>query len=421
MNPRATALLALTLLAPAATAGELLLPRELTVEDPDVAALAQRVADSISALEHGDPSVRGELLATRALVLVQGRDGAPLAAEAVAPLWSAACAGLPAVCDLRPDATPLHLDAALLPERDQAALAWLAHAWVTGEPSDLERACTAGASRACVEGDAPTPEQQERACLDGWAKGCLAWSSRATPPAAAALNRLACDFGALDGCVNLALAYRDGAGVPRELATADALLDQACGQGDGRACFERGLPHERSGPELDLGLALDDYLRGCALGHGASCQRAGALHLEVRLVDEAVNNWVAGCRAGSRQACLDLARVVDPQRGARPAAELHAEALARACLAGELSLCAPTAQRYQHGLWIRSDRERAAELFTFACTQGASRACAPALRLTDDRPKREALLLTLTLVCDDGEQAACRLVERASTLDPTDD
>jgi len=55
-------------------------------------------------------------------------------------------------------------------------------------------------------------------------------------PRAAALYKVACEGGALEGCFNLGVAYQKGTGVPLDALRAKAVFSRACDGGLAAAC-----------------------------------------------------------------------------------------------------------------------------------------------------------------------------------------
>jgi uncharacterized protein len=87
----------------------------------------------------------------------------------------------------------------------------------------------------------------ELGCTRGNADSCTAWglalgqasgSEPADAKRAAELFQQGCDRGSLDGCYNLALAYRDGDGMPRNNARAEEIFSKACSMGSDPACHQ---------------------------------------------------------------------------------------------------------------------------------------------------------------------------------------
>lgn len=87
----------------------------------------------------------------------------------------------------------------------------------------------------------------ELGCMRGIADSCTAWgvalaqgslSEPKDAKRAAGLFQQGCDLGSLVGCYNLALAYRDGEGIPRNKLRAEEILSKACSVGSDVACDE---------------------------------------------------------------------------------------------------------------------------------------------------------------------------------------
>ena len=102
-------------------------------------------------------------------------------------------------------------------------------------------------------------------------------TSAATPPAVARFRR-ACDGNLAEGCYNLAVAYSNGLGVPRNERKAAGLFRRACDRKLAAGCHYLGL-------HLDLGLGVPAnqrraaplYRRACDGGEEAACDRLDRL------------------------------------------------------------------------------------------------------------------------------------------------
>jgi len=91
----------------------------------------------------------------------------------------------------------------------------------------------------------------ELGCTRGNADSCTTWGVALTQawgsvPAdlerAAELYRRGCEGGSVDGCYNLAVAYRDGDGLPRNPQRADETFAKACALGLAAACTRSKAP-----------------------------------------------------------------------------------------------------------------------------------------------------------------------------------
>ncbi len=116
------------------------------------------------------------------------------------------------------------------------------------------------------------------ACDGGDAPGCRAAAvmhQEATPPdvlAAAARFGEACDAGLHDACLDLAaLLRRGGPTLPSDPARARWLLERACRQGSGAACFQQAVDLRANHPEeKERFRAL--MRQACALAHNPACK-----------------------------------------------------------------------------------------------------------------------------------------------------
>ena len=129
-----------------------------------------------------------------------------------------------------------------------AALAVACHPG-TEEARKLRDSCEAGDAKACNEfavrlregrhvlrDAARATELFDSACVKGVGQSCVSLGDmlqRGIPGVktdsarALALFTRGCDKGAMEGCARLGVAYRDGVGLPRDVARAVALFRQA--------------------------------------------------------------------------------------------------------------------------------------------------------------------------------------------------
>lgn len=137
---------------------------------------------------------------------------------------------------------------------------------------------------------------------------------------AAELLRQACDLGYDRGCLSLAGAYREGAGVDQDEAEArrlvqrgQELLTTACEGGNGRKCLELGFYYLFDDTGLigpDSAKAREVLLRGCDLLDGNSCILAADIYSfglgVARDPQKARELTTKGCDLGADECRLNL-------------------------------------------------------------------------------------------------------------------
>ncbi len=152
-----------------------------------------------------------------------------------------------------------------------------------------------------------------RACDGGWADACssvgfayyTAHGARWDVAAAAKYFEKACELGSAAGCTNAGDVYRYGAGAPLDHKKAFALYEKACRPGAPTGCA--GVGH---------------YL---ATGEGGT-------KLDKRRAQQALRSACENENYVMPEACVDLAMLLDEQRGGTPAeiARLRTTSFARA-------------------------------------------------------------------------------------------
>jgi len=223
----------------------------------------------------------------------------------------------------------------------------------------LEGACTPANPTACIElaswrihhGDAGAQRTSvamlERLCEQDVQAACVELGFCASrgmgmavdPGRAAALYRSACPSEP-GGCFNLALLYKDGRGVPQDLAASLELLEHACDAGMAEGCLMAGNQLLEQG---ETALADTRFERACSEGLPLGC-----VNLAVGLLDP-----VSG--------------EPDPTR-ALPM-------LQRACDAGEPYGCANLGRELVQGRYCERDLEGGQALMLRACELGVDAAC----------------------------------------------
>jgi uncharacterized protein len=254
-----------------------------------------------------------------------------------------------------------------------ALLGLTACGWLGGadEPADPARsACPLGPPQACFDAG--------EALL------------RESPPdlaGAAARFEEACADGQLRACTSLGLQLQDGRGVPREPRRAEALYEQACQGGLGVGCLNLAWLHQTGNAGIAdqeaaaraYGLALDKLRASCAPPDPTDCANLG-LVLEtgfgVTLPDPrgAKEAWELGCDHGEADACTNLA-LASLERG-EPDVASDVDQLTRACREGSASGCKALGQvLYRGAMGIPRDPARAVGVLTRACDLGEPTGC----------------------------------------------
>lgn len=234
----------------------------------------------------------------------------------------------------------------------------------------LDKTCAAGGEEACysrgralIESGAPGDASRGAAILDAAcqravAGACSAMARQfeaAAAPDEVAANRyrhFACYAGSADDCEAmgerawrgigqaedraLSVRYYQEACDLREygcelpgLLTALPAAQQACANGDDRACAGAGLAFAEAGsPERDLAKAAPLLERGCLAGVGKVCETAASVLVLTKQAQWDAPQIAAlqerGCAANDPEACHSLARILelspDPAPQARAAA-----------------------------------------------------------------------------------------------------
>jgi TPR repeat protein len=88
------------------------------------------------------------------------------------------------------------------------------------------------------------------------------------------MYRKGCDLGNALGCMNLGSRYREGRGVPHDLALADRYLDKACRLDHADACHSQGQLVLARGGVAATAEARHLFQQACTLGSGWGCRAA---------------------------------------------------------------------------------------------------------------------------------------------------
>lgn len=206
---------------------------------------------------------------------------------------------------------------------------------------------------------------------------------------------------------------------PAPAVSDGARLRDACDRGDGDACVDLGIRHDRgAGVAADPVVAAALYRRACDLGNPRGCYDLGVAHHDGAGVarDEARARalFERACDGGYAAACLNLG-VAFERSGDPSELTAAAERYARACAADDVEVirlaCFNLALLHANGLGVPRDRARAVAWFTRGCDHDDSKSCTQlALALADGAgvdadPVAAVALLERT--CASRHAAAC--------------
>jgi TPR repeat protein len=289
--------------------------------------------------------------------------------------------------------------------------------------SACEAACQSGRAEGCARlgelllwskdrESAKVLDSLRRGCDLGSAGGCYRLGSlheqgfvagHPLPGLASVSYARACDGSDALACEALARLVLSGAGVPRDVPRAIALLEKACTRSLASACGTLGGLYQTDATVRDEARAAQLLEKGCELGSEEACSRLGAL-LEVRKsppADEvrAAELDARACDARQMDACYRLALLYRDGRGVAGADQTRSLALlTAACEAGESQACWDLAVMHRDGRGVSKDRARAVSLFERACERNSPAACweadcvrdgmrqvSPAARTREDR------------------------------------
>jgi hypothetical protein len=117
-----------------------------------------------------------------------------------------------------------------------------------------------------------------------------------------------CDGGIAEGCTTLAVAFLDGAGVPKDKGRAAMLFSQACAAQSGEGCFQMAAFIEATG-NAEPAEVRRLLVSACDNGHARACGQA-AQALYNADVQEQIPTMARmarkGCDLDDNQACLVL-------------------------------------------------------------------------------------------------------------------
>lgn len=200
--------------------------------------------------------------------------------------------------------------------------------------------------------------------------------------AAAKLWDAACKAGNGTGCFELAVMYRDGEGVERNLGRMRQLYEVACTAQDGRGCFNLANAYGKGeGVTQDQPRAATYLQRGCDIKYMPACANLGYVYKKgegvAKDMDRAVALFTQACDNGAGPACFSLSALYDAHEEGMwhedPA--LANAALLKGCDVGDTDSCQNLAYHYREGYGVARNPVRAASLLSAACNDATSIDC----------------------------------------------
>jgi TPR repeat protein len=268
-------------------------------------------------------------------------------------------------------------------------------------------ACRQGAATGCfrqgwmiavragaIKVEGGVEELYDQACKLGSGAGCRELARlRSDPQRAADRRRLlerSCTLHHATGCLDLAVLYLDGEGVPKDVARATSLFVEACNGGEPAGCFNAGLMYyQGSGVAQDFAVAVADFEDACLGGSSEACANLGGLHEKGGIVgaaspEKAAAYFRRACHGSSWSAsnagsCISLGLLYRDGRGVPPdpgrAVELFSDVCHRIPAHPDDHDTAPAAARacsllgaqFAHGSGVVADWGRAIELSKQGC------------------------------------------------------
>jgi uncharacterized protein len=238
-----------------------------------------------------------------------------------------------------------------------------------GAPSEsamvapLENACNSGRLRSCFDlahyldsQDATADKARaavlhQKACDGGIGDGCIALAVRyrdgqgaskdekkatALFERAATLNQKGCDSGDTDACASLASQYLVGNGVAKDVARSAALYQKACDAGNAMVCVTTahayqlglGLPKDEARATALFEKATTLHKKGCDSGNAVACFWLGLGYAAGQGVphdaDQAAILFQKACDGGLTLACNALKDPhLHPTKKVDPATTTH--------------------------------------------------------------------------------------------------
>jgi hypothetical protein len=227
----------------------------------------------------------------------------------------------------------------------------------------------------------------DAACQLGFQRGCAMLVGYFRKPEfgmqdfgrAASLAASACAAAEYSACTELAEMHYIGEGMPANLAQAAELFRKSCDLGEnGASCFNYAILL-KTGEVVSSATSYEYYRRGCRAGSNEACINLAADYIdqksEYKYLEIAAGLLMQSCNRGAMLACTNLASLVS-EHGEELAPGSTAVALYRkACDGGEGSGCRGLGNLAQDGNRQAGSARDAIALFIKGCELGASRSC----------------------------------------------
>lgn len=258
-----------------------------------------------------------------------------------------------------------------------------------------------------------------QSCQNGYVMGCIAQatvmqekaSTQAQWKFIAEQLEIACRYGQMDKCANLAGLYETGKGVRRSLPTANALYKSTCLAKIPTSCHALGQLHLEMNEYKE---AAKTFFDACEGGYAPSCTRYGALALTGKGVEKnasfALRFMNRGCDAGDQEGCLVLAESYLKGEGIERNLDKAKQLAQQTCDSGYGRGCYAMAMITEtEKIWGSEGNSSASmTLYDKACSLGDGRGCAEfALREYSAGKTDKSIIGKLDIGCTGEDVRAC--------------
>ena len=260
----------------------------------------------------------------------------------------------------------------------------------------------------------------EQSCEEGYTLGCISKAVVMKPNAKresewrfiATQFEIACRYGQMSRCADLAELYQKGKGVRRSLETAKALFQSTCSSGLSSSCHSIGqLYLEMTPPEFKN--AADTFFDACKGGYSESCTRYGALAIAGQGVEQSLSFGLRymnqGCDAGDLEGCLALAEAYSSGEGLEKDLEKATQLATDVCDGGYGRGCYTLALLMeQSAVWGQKQEVNTEQLYEKSCKMGDGRGCSEiALRAFSEGQATQDIQEKLNIGCQGEDVRAC--------------
>ena len=190
----------------------------------------------------------------------------------------------------------------------------------------------------------------------------------------------ACSEGDINGCYQLAIAYRDGDGVERDDVAAKQFFEIACESGNTRACSELNTK-EKKHNNLNINTLetkdgrLLKYKKACDNGDGSACYELGILYDHGKVIEknnEKANQfYLRACELKDDDGCAAMALFYEMNHNMKKAIYYYDKVCENSG-----KMCEYIALYYESGGdGLDKDLEKAKEYYERACDHGKKDSC----------------------------------------------